>query len=156
MLSNIEKRDRKEVGGPPSIALFLSHDIDKKHLRISLLKWYMWLLYTVSLSTVHIIYVQTHPTWPGICKHELEMRQSQRRGWQSKLRWRIMLEYLTWWNWCIIPLLHQVDDNNLLPQHLSSMWASCSSFLGGKFVTPSFTMEVLVCDCGAGIALNMS
>lgn len=38
MLSNIEKRDRKEVGGPPSIALFLSHDIDKKHLRISLLK----------------------------------------------------------------------------------------------------------------------
>ncbi len=62
------------------------------------------------------------------------MRQSHKRGWQSKLRWRIMSEYLTWWNWCIIPLLHQVDDNNRFHSISAACGHPAAVFLEANFI----------------------
>lgn len=140
-VSNIEKRDRKEVGGPPSIALFLSHDIDKKPLRISLLKWlYVIVIYCKSIDGTYYLctdspYMTRHlQTWIGD-----ETKSKTRMAVQVKMTDHVGILNL-------MELVHYSAPSpswrqQLLPQHLSSMWASCSSFLGGKFVTPSFTME---------------
>lgn len=139
MLSNIEKRDRKEVGGPPSIALFLSHDIDKNDAPQDFIIEVI-VIYCKSIDGTYYLctdspYMTRHlQTWIGD-----ETKSKKRMAVQVKMTDHVGILNL-------MELVHYSAPSpswrqQLLPQHLSSMWASCSSFLGGKFVTPSFTME---------------